>query len=101
MARIPDQSASAAQVRYYITQTLVARYHLDATAAEETAQAWKLGRGAELHDASTGYLQELFGVEAGFCLSRSILEDRDGAWESSIVGRVLYCKLFRDLTITN
>lgn len=99
MAPIPDPSASSAQVRYYITQILIAKYHLEHTSAEQTARAWKIGRGAELQDASFEYLQQLLGVEVGFCLSKSILDDRDEAWVRSIIGRFLYCKLFHDLTI--
>ncbi|KAE8140488.1 hypothetical protein BDV38DRAFT_239763 [Aspergillus pseudotamarii] len=90
MTRIPDRSAGPEQVRSYIRQTLTAKHKTDDDFAAEAARAWRLGRGSELSDATLEYLQEIFGVDIGFCLFQSICEDRDNAWEHSYIG-MLYC----------
>ncbi|KAI9371088.1 hypothetical protein BJX61DRAFT_512763 [Aspergillus egyptiacus] len=90
MVEIPDRSASAAEVRSYITEILISRYNADRELAEETACSWQLARGAELHDASLKVFQDVFGAEVGFCLYRSVLDDRDVAFEASLVGKSLF-----------
>ncbi|KAL2822111.1 hypothetical protein BJX63DRAFT_378126 [Aspergillus granulosus] len=89
MVQLPDRSASAAEVRSYITQILLSRYNADSEFAEETVQRWQLGRGAELHDASLNFFQQVFGDEVGFCLYRSVLDDRNEAYEASLRGKFL------------
>lgn len=92
MGRIPDRSASPEQVRIYIIQTLTSKHKTSHTFAEEAARSWRLGRGSELHDATLQYLQDIFGVDIGLCLFRSIREDRDEVWQQSYVGVIYTCK---------
>ncbi len=91
-ADIPDRSANAAHVRRFITDVLVSEYYTDPNFASETARAWRIGRGSELHDAEQKYFEELFGVEIGFCLYRSVLEARDKEWQNSHIGSMINCK---------
>lgn len=90
---IPDRSASAENVRRFIADILVSDYDTDRDFAGETARAWQIGRGAELHDARLKYFEDIFGAEIGFCLYRSILEARDEQWQSSHIGILFKCKL--------
>jgi hypothetical protein len=94
MTRIPDRSAGPEQVRSYIRRTLTSRHKTDDNLAEEAARSWRLGRGSELYDATLEYLQEIFGVDIGFCLFQSICEDRDNAWEKSLVGIICNWMLY-------
>ncbi|KAI9376427.1 hypothetical protein BJX61DRAFT_489883 [Aspergillus egyptiacus] len=89
MAELPDRSASAAEVRSYITQTLLSRYNANREFAEHAACAWQIGRGAELHDASLTFFQQVFGTEVGFCLHRSVLDAREDAYKKSLLGNIL------------
>lgn len=93
MARIPNRSASPEEVRIYIMQALISKHTASHEFAEETARLWRLGRGSELHDAKLGYFQQLFGVEVGLCLFRSVCEDRQDAWAQSPIGRLCNRKL--------
>jgi hypothetical protein len=99
MTRIPDRSAGPEQVRSYIRRTLTSRHKTDDNLAEEAARSWRLGRGSELYDATLEYLQEIFGVDIGFCLFQSICEDRDNAWEKSLVGIICSCKFWQNVYI--
>lgn len=90
---IPDRSASAEDVRRFIADVLVSDYDTDRDFAGETARAWQIGRGAELHDARLKYFEDVFGAEIGFCLYKSILEARDKEWQSSHIGILFKCKL--------
>lgn len=89
---IPDRSASAEDVRRFIADVLVSDYDTDRDFAVETARAWRIGHGAELHDARKKYFEGIFGVEVGFCLYRSVLEARDKQWQSSHIGILFKCK---------
>lgn len=89
---IPGRSANAAHVRRFITDVLVSDYYTDPTFASETARAWRIGRGSELHDAKQKYFEDLFGAEIGFCLYRSVLEARDKTWQSSRIGVLITCR---------
>lgn len=89
---IPDRSAHAAHVRRFITDVLVSDYYTDPNFASETARAWRIGRGSELHDAKQKYFEDLFGAEMGFCLYRSVLEAREKAWQDSRIGVLITCK---------
>lgn len=91
-ADIPDRSANAAHVRRFITDVLVSDYYTDPNFASETARAWRIGRGSEFHDAKQKYFQDLFGVEIGFCLYRSVFEARDKQWQNSRTGLLINCK---------
>lgn len=93
MIQIPNRSASPEEVRIYITQALISKHNASHEFAEETARLWRLGRGSELHDAELGYFQQLFGVEAGLLIFRSVCEDRQDAWARSPIGRLCNCKL--------
>ncbi|KAB8222799.1 hypothetical protein BDV33DRAFT_56576 [Aspergillus novoparasiticus] len=94
MTRIPDRSAGPEQVRNYIRQTLTSKHKTDDNFAEEAARSWRLGRGSELCDATLEYLQEIFGVDIGLCLFHSICEDRDDAWEQSLIGIICNWMLY-------
>lgn len=91
MTKLPVRSASAAEVREYIAQVLLSRYNADREVAEEAARSWRLGLGAEIHDASLEFFQQVFGAEIGFCLYRGILDDREQAYELSLRGKFVLC----------
>ncbi|KAL3465580.1 hypothetical protein BJX64DRAFT_252693 [Aspergillus heterothallicus] len=74
---LPPRTATANEVRAFLTETLITKYNFaDENLAEAATENWRVGRGAELHDASLEYFQQLFGVEVGFCLHRSVGEEK-------------------------
>ncbi|BCS27782.1 uncharacterized protein APUU_60830A [Aspergillus puulaauensis] len=83
---IPDRSASSADVRRFITDVLVSDYDAEPDFASETASAWRIGRGTELHDANQRYFVDIFGVEIGVCLYRSVLNAREKQRQNSRTG---------------
>lgn len=90
---LPDRSASAAHVRRFITDVLVSDYDAEPDFASETARTWRIGRGAELHDAKERYFVDIFGVETGVCLYRSVLNAREKQWQNSRTGILFKCRL--------
>ncbi|KAL3490656.1 hypothetical protein BJX62DRAFT_206843 [Aspergillus germanicus] len=96
--KIPDRSATTEDVRSYLTQILTEKYAAHPEFAEEACASWKLGRGAELHDANLEYFQQLFGNEVGFCLHRKVLEAKQKAWQNSYAGIACVGKLTHLLT---
>lgn len=91
--QVPDRSATAPDIRRFIAQVLESEYDTDPDFASQIAGAWRIGRGSELHDAKLEYFQQVFGVEIGFCLFRSVLEARDKQWQNSRTAALFTCKL--------
>ncbi len=89
---IPTRSASAADVRRFITDVLVSDYDTDPEFASETARAWRIGRGAELHDASQEHFEHVFGAEIGSCLYKTVLDGRESQWWGSHIGTFFRCQ---------
>ncbi|KAL3450320.1 hypothetical protein BJX65DRAFT_270580 [Aspergillus insuetus] len=96
--KIPDRSATTEDVRSYLTQILTEKYAAHPEFAEEACASWKLGRGAELHDANLEYFQQIFGNEVGFCLYRKVLKAKQKAWQNSYAGIACVGKLAHLLT---
>ncbi|CEL08564.1 hypothetical protein ASPCAL11713 [Aspergillus calidoustus] len=84
--KILDRFATTEEVRSYLTQILTEKYTAHPEFAEEACASWKLGRGAELHDANLEYFQQIFGNEVGFCLYGNVLKARQKAWQDSYAG---------------
>jgi hypothetical protein len=91
--KIPDRFATTEEVRSYLTQILTEKYTAHPEFAEEACASWKLGRGAELHDANLEYFQQIFGNEVGFCLYGKVLKARQKAWQNSYAGIACVGKL--------
>lgn len=82
-ALVPIRTASANEVREYITDLLANKHNTTVEIAVEVASKWKLGRGYDFLDASSDEFNKMFGKEFGNCLYKSTAEDEWIRWNTN------------------
>ncbi|OJJ07184.1 hypothetical protein ASPVEDRAFT_88438 [Aspergillus versicolor CBS 583.65] len=73
--KLPSPSASAEEVRAYITQLLVTKYSTPVEIAASHAAKWEIGTFSQLSKASLQSLSDIFNSNVGLCLYNGVRED--------------------------
>lgn len=89
--QFPPDSATPNEVRRYIELTLVDKHDATPEEASEIASRWGFGRGYDFRKTDSHAFSQLFSIDVGPYLHRTVYQHQTDDWDEAFQGRCYYC----------